>query len=132
MNEVFLQYIAPALGTALGTIITAVAGYFLVYLNKKKKALQQELDNDIASKYLDMIEQTITDCVIATNQTYVESLKKQDAFTPEAQEVAFQKTLNAVLAILTDDCKLYLESVTNDVTGYLEAKIESEVNLVKL
>ena len=132
MNEVFLQYIAPALGTALGTIITAVAGYFLVYLNKKKKALQQELDNDIASKYLDMIEQTITDCVIATNQTYVETLKKQDAFTPEAQEVAFQKTLNAVLAILTDDCKLYLESVTNDVTGYLEAKIESEVNLVKL
>lgn len=132
MNEVFLQYIAPALGTALGTIITAVAGYFLVYLNKKKKALQQELDNDIASKYLDMIEQTITDCVIATNQTYVEALKKQDAFTPEAQEVAFQKTLNAVLAILTDDCKLYLESVTNDVTGYLEAKIESEVNLVKL
>lgn len=132
MNEVFLQYIAPALGTALGTIITAVAGYFLVYLNKKKKALQQELNNDIASKYLDMIEQTITDCVIATNQTYVETLKKQDAFTPEAQEVAFQKTLNAVLAILTDDCKLYLESVTNDVTGYLEAKIESEVNLVKL
>lgn len=132
MNEVFLQYVAPALGTALGTIITAVAGYFLVYLNKKKKALQQELDNDIASKYLDMIEQTITDCVIATNQTYVEALKKQDAFTPEAQEVAFQKTLNAVLAILTDDCKLYLESVTNDVTGYLEAKIESEVNLVKL
>ena len=132
MNEVFLQYIAPALGTALGTIITAVAGYFLVYLNKKKKALQQELDNDIASKYLDMIEQTITDCVIATNQTYVEALKKQDAFTPEAQEVAFQKTLNAVLAILTDDCKLYLEGITNDVTGYLEAKIESEVNLVKL
>ena len=79
-----------------------------------------------------MIEQTIIDCVIATNQTYVETLKKQDAFTPEAQEVAFQKTLNSVLAILTDDCKEYLETITNDVNGYLEAKIESQVNLVKL
>lgn len=132
MNAFFLQYIAPALGTALGTIITAAAGYFLIYLNKKKKALQQDLDNDTASKYLDMIEQTIIDCVIATNQTYVEALKKQDAFTPEAQEVAFQKTLNSVLAILTDDCKEYLETITNDVNGYLEAKIESQVNLVKL
>lgn len=132
MDAFFLQYIAPALGTALGTIITAAAGYFLIYLNKKKKALQQDLDNDTASKYLDMIEQTIIDCVIATNQTYVEALKKQDAFTPEAQEVAFQKTLNSVLAILTDDCKEYLETITNDVNGYLEAKIESQVNLVKL
>lgn len=132
MDAFFLQYITPALGTALGTIITAVAGYFLVYLNKKKKALQQDLNNDIASKYLDMIEQTIADCVIATNQTYVEALKKQDAFTPEAQEVAFQKTLNSVLAILTDDCKEYLETITNDVNSYLEAKIESQVNLVKL
>lgn len=132
MDAFFVQYIAPALGTALGTIITAAAGYFLVYLNKKKKALQQDLDNDTASKYLDMIEQTIIDCVIATNQTYVEALKKQDAFTPEAQEVAFQKTLNSVLAILTDDCKEYLETITNDVNGYLEAKIESQVNLVKL
>lgn len=132
MDAFFFQYIAPALGTALGTIITAAAGYFLIYLNKKKKALQQDLDNDTASKYLDMIEQTIIDCVIATNQTYVETLKKQDAFTPEAQEVAFQKTLNSVLAILTDDCKEYLETITNDVNGYLEAKIESQVNLVKL
>ena len=132
MDAFFLQYIAPALGTALGTIITAAAGYFLIYLNKKKKALQQDLDNDTASKYLDMIEQTIIDCVIATNQTYVEALKKQDAFTPEAQEVAFQKTLNSVLAILTDDCKEYLETITNDVNGYLEATIESQVNLVKL
>ena len=132
MDAFFFQYIAPVLGTALGTIITAAAGYFLIYLNKKKKALQQDLDNDTASKYLDMIEQTIIDCVIATNQTYVETLKKQDAFTPEAQEVAFQKTLNSVLAILTDDCKEYLETITNDVNGYLEAKIESQVNLVKL
>ena len=49
MDAFFFQYIAPALGTALGTIITAAAGYFLIYLNKKKKALQQDLDNDTAS-----------------------------------------------------------------------------------
>jgi hypothetical protein len=36
-----------------------------------------------------MLTDTITKCVIATNQTYVETLKKEGKFDLEAQEVAF-------------------------------------------
>ena len=36
-----------------------------------------------------MLSETITKCVVATNQTYVETLKKQGKFDKEAQKIAF-------------------------------------------
>jgi hypothetical protein len=36
-----------------------------------------------------MLNRTITECVIATNQTYVETLKQQGKFDEEAQKIAF-------------------------------------------
>ena len=35
-----------------------------------------DINNEKANKYIALVSQTITDCVIATNQTYVEALKK--------------------------------------------------------
>lgn len=131
MYENFVQYVAPTLGTALGAIFTALAGYFIVYINSKKKALKEEIANENAEKYLDMITETIEDCVRATNQTYVEALKKQNAFTEEAQKEAFQKTLDNIRVILNEDCIKYLETITNDVNEYLTNRIESEVNWQK-
>ena len=57
--------------------------------------------NETAQKYTTMIFDTIAKCVIATNQTYVNSLKEQNAFDAEAQKTAFNKTMNAVLEILS-------------------------------
>ena len=78
-----------------------------------------------------MLDKTITDCVIATNQTYVEALKDKDAFTAEAQKEAFNKTYNAVLAILSDDAKEYLTNAFGDLEAYIKSKIEAEVNMNK-
>ena len=78
-----------------------------------------------------MVSQTIADCVIATNQTYVEALKKENAFTPEAQKIAFHKTYEAVMCILSDDAKEFLNELYGDAAAYLEARIEAEVNLQK-
>jgi hypothetical protein len=75
-----------------------------------------------------MISSTITDCVIATNQTYVNSLKESNSFTKEAQEEAFNKTFSAVLAILSDDAKAYINEATGDINVYLTQLIEAEVN----
>lgn len=79
-----------------------------------------------------MVTDTVTACVIATNQTYVEALKKKNAFTPEAQKEAFELTYNAVMAILTEDAKKYLAEIYGDVAIYITAKIEAEVNLSKI
>ena len=93
--------------------------------------LKGKTKNEIAKKYADMVSQTIEDCVIATNQTYVESLKAQNAFDKEAQEIAFNKTLNAVMAILSEDAKAYIRETSGDLTFYLTQQIEIKVNKTK-
>lgn len=105
---------------------------FLVdYLNAKSEELKTKTDSETAQKYIDMITQTITDCVIATNQTYTESLKAAGEFTEEAQTEAFNRTMTAVLTILSEDAKEYITETTGDLNTYLTQRIEAEVKKQK-
>lgn len=130
MGELMVE-VNPTIVNCLCLTLTALTGYFIAYINKKKKALQQEMNNEMVNKYSNMLEKTIAECVQATNQTYVEALKKKNAFTPEAQKEAFNKTLEAVMSILTEDCMEYLSTITTDVNAYIYNKIEADVNLAK-
>ena len=116
--------VIPLLG-----ILTA---YFVKYINAKSAEIQNKVDNDAADKYIAMLDDTICACVIATTQTYVEALKKDNAFTKEAQKEAFNLTFNAVMSVLTDDAKKYLAEVYGDLTAYITNKIEAEVSLNKI
>lgn len=102
--------------------------YFVDYLSVKRNELKQKIDNELADKYIDMAYSTVRDCVLATNQTYVESLKKSGAFNEEAQKEAFNRTMAAVLAIMTQDAKNYIAEATGDLNTYLTQLIESTVN----
>ena len=85
-----------------------------------------------ASQYcIDMLSVTITACVQATNQTYVESLKGKDLFDEEAQREAFQQTFNAVMGILSDEARAYLSEAYGDLDELITAKIEAEVSAQK-
>ena len=132
MFDNFINYMIPVVGTALGTLLSALFAYLIVYINKKKQALLENSKSEIEKKYIEKISKTITDCVIATNQTFVETLKKENAFTKEAQEEAFQKTITNIMSILNEDCIEYLESITSDIAVYLRNKIEAEVNKNKI
>lgn len=59
-------------------------------------------------------------------------MKKENAFTAEAQKEAFNLTYNAVMAILTDEAKAYLAEIYGDLTTYITNKIEAEVNISKI
>ena len=116
--------VIPLLG-----ILTA---YAVKYINMKSTEIQVKVENDTADKYIAMLSDTITACVIATNQTYVEALKKENAFTAEAQKEAFTLTYNAVMNVLNDDAKNYLTEIYGDLTAYITTKIEAEVNVSKI
>lgn len=111
----------------LAILIKCIASY----LSVKRDEIKASTENEIAKKYIDMIYSTVAKCVTATNQTYVEGLKKEGAFTKEAQEEAFQRTLNAVLAILSQDAIDYIFNITGDLNTYLIQLIEAEVNKQK-
>lgn len=123
LKEIFEICIIPLLG-----VLTT---YLIVYIKTKRNELIQSTNNDLAKKYIDLLSQTISDCVIATNQTYVEALKKEGKFDVEAQKEAFNKTFNKVLEILGDDVKDYLQEFYGDLNLLISQKIESEVNTTK-
>ena len=120
LQQVFELCIVPLLG-----IITA---YIVAFIKAKTAELKTTNSNEILVKYLDMLSTTVVECVIATNQTYVNSLKGQNAFDEAAQKVAFQKTYDAVIAVLSDDAKEYLTHVYGDLTIFITNMIEAEVN----
>lgn len=125
----------PLLYTILEVCIIPLLGilttYIVKYINKKSEEIQVKVDNELTNKYIILLTDTITSCVVATNQTYVEALKKENAFTMEAQEEAFKLTYNAVMDVLTEDAKTYLAEIYGDLNKIIATKIEAEVNLVK-
>ena len=112
-------------------LLGVLTAYIIKFIKAKSAEIQNKVDNDTADKYIGMLADTISACVIATNQTYVEELKKENAFTAEAQKEAFNQTFNAVMNVLTDDAKEYLTEIYGDLTAYITNKIEAEVNLSK-
>lgn len=123
INEIFQVCIIPLLG---------VLTMFLVnYIKVKSEEIKAGEDNELSKKYIDMLTQTITDCVIATNQTYVNNLKNKNAFDADAQREAFKLTQEAVLTILSDDAKEYLDNMYGDLNVYIVKQIEATVNLNK-
>ena len=112
-------------------LLAVLTGYIVKLIQTKSAEIQATTDNAIADKYIAMLTDTITQCVIATNQTYVESLKKDKAFTAEAQAEAFDKTLNAFMDVLSEDAKKYITETFGDLETYLTTQIEAAVNTNK-
>lgn len=130
LSSIFEVCIIPLLG-----VLTAFA---VAFLKAKKEEILAKIatnktqeEKDLAAKYLDMVEKTVASCVMATTQTYVDSLKQEGKFDADAQKIAFNKTMDAVLAILTDDAKNYLTQIFGDLNIYLTNLIESQVKINK-
>lgn len=123
VSQIFEVCIIPLLG-----VLTA---FFVKFVNAKTAEIATNSKNETEKKYINMLNKTISDCVIATTQTYVDALKKQGAFDAEAQKVAFSMTYEAVVKLLTAEATEYLNEAVGDLNLYITQKIESEVNLNK-
>ena len=124
LYQIFELCIVPLLG-----ILTA---YIVSYIRAKINELTEISQNDTLDKYLNMLAETVSKCVIATNQTYVEALKKQGKFDAEAQKKAFTMTLNAVMNIMGKEAILYLNGACGDLSIYISNLIEAEVKAQKV
>ena len=123
LQQIFELCVIPLLG-----VLTT---YLVKLIRKKNKELDEKVSNKISRKYIDMLADTITDCVVSTNQTYVDALKEANAFDKEAQKKAFELTYNKIMNVLTEDAKEYLTTIYGDLEIYITTKIESEVKLYK-
>ena len=123
LADVFEVCVLPLLG-----VLTM---YVVKFIQIKSEEITGKVDNELADKYVNMLAATIENCVIATNQTYVEALKNAGKFDAEAQKTAFNMTKNAVMSILSDEAKKYLENAVGDLNEYITQQIEASVNINK-
>ena len=123
LQQIFELCVVPLLG-----ILTT---YLVKLIRKKNEELDAKVNKEVSKKYIDMLADTITDCVVSTNQTYVDALKEANAFDKEAQKKAFELTYNKIMNVLTEDAKEYLTTIYGDLEIYITTKIESEVKLYK-
>ena len=123
LADIFEVCIIPLLG-----VLTA---YIVKYIQVKSAEITKNTDNTLIDKYTGMLADTISACVLATNQTYVEALKKQGDFDAEAQKNAFNMTLDAVMNILSKDAKEYLSEAFGDLNSYIASQIEASININK-
>lgn len=131
MNNEILNLLTDIFEVCIIPLLGVLTFYLVNFIKVKSKDLTNKINDDKADKYITMLADTISACVIATNQTYVEALKNKNAFTAEAQREAFNMTLNAVMAVLTEEAKDYLRSIYGDLDTYITAQIEAQVNLSK-
>lgn len=120
LQQIFQVCIIPLLG-----ILTT---FLVTFIKKKIGEIQEKSDNEVFNKYMEMLKDTVVECVIATNQTYVDALKDKDAFDETAQQEAFKRTYNAVLEILGKDITDYLNNSMGDLNTYIIKLIEAQVN----
>lgn len=123
LTEIFEVCIVP--------LLAVLTTYAVKYIQVKSNEITIQSNNILVDKYTTMLADTISACVLATNQTYVNSLKQQGKFDAEAQKIAFDMTLNAVLTILSDDATDYLSEAFGDLNAYISSQIEASVNVNK-
>jgi hypothetical protein len=123
LDQIFDVCIIPLLGIATTALI--------IFIKRKIAEGQAKTDSEITAKYLGLLEQTVIDCIKATNQTYVNALKDKNAFTAEAQKEALALTTKAVVDILSDEAKTYLTHFVGDLDKFIAEKIEANIENTK-
>lgn len=138
MNSTWLELLSQIFEVCIVPLLGILTTFLVSFIKTKKEEVLNKISADkteeqkkTLEKYLNLVETTVVECVQATNQTYVETLKAEGSFDAEAQKVAFNKTLESVLSILSDDAKEYLTEIFGDLNTYLTNLIESKVNTSK-
>ena len=119
LSSIFTVVIIP--------ILIVLTKYAVSWIAAKAEELKGRTENELYWKYIGMLQDTITKCVLATQQTYVEALKKEGKFDLEAQKAAFKQTYDAVLNLLDEEAQIYLENIMPDLTLYITNAIESQI-----
>lgn len=119
-----MEQLWTILWSALGIIITGLISWATTvvvnWLNTKIK------DKKMAQHATALFE-IVMNSVKTISQTYVETMKKEDKFTKENQEKAFQMALDLIKGQLTPELIKYITENFGDVEVYLRTQIESTI-----
>ena len=128
----FQELLKTITQTVLIPLLIALTGFAVKWINAKANEIKADVKDKKVQKYISMLNDTIVSAVIAVNQTYVDALKEQNAFTPEAQKEAFNRVYETIIATMTEEADMYLQEAIGDLEEYITTKIEEAVKENKM
>ena len=125
MNLLITVVIIPLLGVA--------TKYITAWIQAQTANLQEKTSNEKLKKYLGLAEDAISSAVSAVSQTYVDALKKTNAFTKENATAAFTLAKEKALAIMGTETltALKTELKSSEFDIWIDTKIEDFVRKLK-
>ena len=113
-------------------IIVPVATSVLTYL--AKRYLTKKIDEVAAGETAVWLKQgveIIASSVDYVQQTYVDTLKKQDSFTAESQAIALDAAKNRAIDLMNNDIQKAITNSYGDLDTYVTTIIESVIAKTK-
>ena len=125
------EFLLALLQAVLIAAIPVITAHLCTFLKTARDGAKQHTSDDTARRWLEDAFNAVITAVKCTNQTYVDTLKKNGTFTLENQREAFQKSYDTALSIMTQEVKDFIQSAYGDLNKWLTAQIEAQVKSEK-
>lgn len=109
------------------TLIPILAAFIATWLKKKTTLINEQMKNDTAKKYINILERTVENSVIMIGETYVKSLKAFGKFDVSTANIAYDECYKNVVNILGETGVTTLNEVYADLDLVIKNLIEKNV-----
>ncbi len=110
--------------TLLIPLIPTLSAFIIALVKAKMADIKQ-------NKYIDIAKDAVCTAVAAVAQTYVDEMKKAEAFDKDAMASALNLAKHKALAIMGTKAQEIVKNIYGDLDSWLENKIEYYVKLSK-
>lgn len=109
-------------------ILSAAIVALISYLSERLIVLiNQKIQNQKASKALSEAVELVVNAVKATQQEYVDELKKAGTFDTDAQKIALEMAIKKVRANMSVETEKYLTANADDLNDWIADMIHSVI-----
>ena len=109
-------------------ILSAAMAALVSYLSERLIVLiNQKIQNQKASKALSEAVELVVNAVKATQQEYVDELKKAGTFDTDAQKIALEMAIKKVRANMSVETEKYLTANADDLNEWIADMIHSVI-----
>ena len=126
-----MEIVKDILYILITAAVPVLTTYLCKFLYTKWTEGKVKIENEKISNTLDNVVNMVLDVVEATNQTFVDELKKKGEFTEEAALEAFNITKAKALEMLSEDAVNVITDIYGDIDVYLDTLIEATVRQLK-
>lgn len=126
-----METVKDLLYILITTAVPVLTAYLCKFLYTKWTEGKVKIENDKIANTLDSVVSMVLDVVEATNQTFVDELKKKGEFTEETALEAFNISKQKALDMLSEDAANVITTVYGDIDVYLDTLIEATVRQLK-